>query len=85
MTVAAEAQEVPLQISEAAQEYSMTLATAIEAIAAEPYTGPYTITPGQEAQELPTAGLQMLQNITIEPVPETYGRIAWDGSTLTVY
>lgn len=84
MTIAAEAQEVPLQISETAQEYSMTLATAIEVIAAEPYLGPYTATPGPEAQELQTAGLQMLQNITIEPIPENYGRITWDGSTITV-
>lgn len=48
------------------------------------YEGEYTITPGDEAVVLETAGLVMAQNVTINPVPSNYGRITWNGSALTV-
>lgn len=48
------------------------------------FSGEYTVTPGDEAQTIPCAGLRMTSNITINPVPSNYGRIVWDGSTITV-
>lgn len=50
----------------------------------EAYAGPTTVTPGPEAQTLNTSGLMLPDNITIEPIPNNYGLITWDGSTLTV-
>lgn len=50
----------------------------------EAYSGPTTVTPGPEAQTLNTGGLMVPENITIEPIPNNYGLITWDGSTLTV-
>ena len=49
-----------------------------------PYQGEYTVTPTQETQTLYTAGMNMRQNVTINPIPSNYGLITWDGSTLTV-
>lgn len=49
-----------------------------------PYTGDYTITPSSEAQVLDTNGLRMTDNITINPIPNNYGLITWNGSTITV-
>lgn len=48
------------------------------------FGGDYTVTPGDEAQTIPCAGLRMSTDITINPVPSNYGRISWNGSTLTV-
>ena len=48
------------------------------------YDGDYTVTPGDEAVILETAGLVAVDNIVINPVPSGYGRITWNGSTLTV-
>ena len=48
------------------------------------YTGDYTITPSAEVQVLQTNGLVCYDNITIEPIPDNYGLITWNGSTLTV-
>lgn len=48
------------------------------------YSGVYTVTPSAEAQVLPTNGLRMLDNVTINPIPSNYGLITWDGSVLTV-
>ena len=50
----------------------------------DPYTGEYTITPSAEAQTLLTKDLRMTGNLTIEPIPQNYGLITWDGSTLMV-
>lgn len=50
----------------------------------DPYTGPYEVTPGAEAQVLETKGLRMTRNVTIAPIPNNYGRIEWDGSVLRI-
>ena len=50
----------------------------------EAYTGPTTVTPGPEAQTLNTAELMVAENIIIEPIPNNYGLITWDGHTITV-
>lgn len=49
-----------------------------------PYTGDYTITPSGETQVLQTAGKSTISNIVINPIPSNYGRITWNGYTLTV-
>lgn len=48
------------------------------------YTGQTEITPSEETQTLQTANRTVLQNIVINPIPSNYGRITWNGSTLTV-
>lgn len=48
------------------------------------YTGSYTITPAATAQTIPIAQLTAADDITIEPIPNDYGLITWNGSTLTV-
>jgi len=49
-----------------------------------PYQGATEVTPSSEAQILETEGFTMLENITINPIPNNYGLITWNGSTLTV-
>jgi hypothetical protein len=64
-----------------------TLAAAIsipKAISVEEYAGPYEFTPGQDAQVVAIANKKATADITIAPVPQNYGLITWDGSTLTV-
>lgn len=44
-----------------------------------------TVTPSAEAQVIrPDEGYAALGEVTVGPIPSNYGRIAWDGSTLTV-
>ena len=50
----------------------------------ETYAGPYTVTPSEETQVLPTQGMAMANNVTVNPIPSNYGLITWNGSTLTV-
>lgn len=49
------------------------------------YDGPYTVTPSEETQVLSTDAAVLGGDITVEPIPSNYGRLAWNGSTLLVY
>lgn len=49
------------------------------------FAGDYTVTPGDDVQVVRCAGLRMSTDIIVTAVPSSYGRIAWNGSTLTVY
>ena len=48
------------------------------------YTGPYVFTPTDDAQTVQVSGKKATENITINPIPSNYGRITWNGATLTV-
>lgn len=54
------------------------------AVSAGDYSGPYTVTPSTTTQSLATEGKTLASNIIIEPIPNNYGLIAWNGSVLTV-
>lgn len=48
------------------------------------YTGPTTVTPTQSEQVLHTQDLYVIDDIVIEPIPNNYGLITWNGAVLTV-
>ena len=48
------------------------------------YTGDYTVTPSQETQILLTKNTRLTDNITVNPIPNNYGLITWNGSYITV-
>ena len=58
--------------------------TLPEIVDTPPYMGSYEYTPTTATQTIPIEGLKATQNITINPIPENYGLITWNGSTLTV-
>ena len=48
------------------------------------YGGAYEATPTSETQVFSTEGKRMLGDFTVAPIPNNYGLITWDGSTITV-
>ena len=50
----------------------------------ERYAGPYEFTPTAQTQEIQIEWMMATQNIVINPIPNNYGLIAWNGSALTV-
>jgi hypothetical protein len=48
------------------------------------YSGSYEVTPSDTEQVLETENLYMTDNITINPIPNNYGLITYNGSTITV-
>ena len=83
MTVASDqsAIEIGAGTAEAVIPCSME---AVVQILPRPYTGEYQITPTAERQILQTDGMSMTGDLVIEPIPNNYGLITWNGSFLTV-
>lgn len=48
------------------------------------YTGATEVTPSDVVQVLATREKSVLTDIIINPIPNNYGLITWNGSTLTV-
>ena len=48
------------------------------------YTGATEFTPSAEVQTIEVKDKIVLDNITINPIPNNYGLIGWNGSYLTV-
>lgn len=65
------------------QSLSATLSLP-QAVAVDEYSGPYEFTPGNAPQVVEIANKKATADITIGPIPDNYGLITWDGSTLTV-
>lgn len=49
-----------------------------------PYAGAYEFTPSDEIQTITINGRVAERDITINPIPQNYGRIDWNGAFLTV-
>ena len=75
---------VNLTVEENSQEIEVEVATAIHVVEAEHYHGSYEITPSSTAQVVPIVGLVADDNIVIDPIPNNYGLITWNGSVITV-
>lgn len=56
-----------------------------EFVNADPYAGEYELVPGDEDQILDVEDKRMTAPLVIKAVPQSYGRIAWNGAFLTVY
>lgn len=73
-------------VSVDAANMSVTLGTPVvkEYVDVQTYTGEYEVTPSAETQTLDTAGLRLTRPVTVNPIPQNYGLITWNGSFLTV-
>lgn len=69
----------------APESFDAKLTETIEKPIGDYYDGPYEFTPGDEEQVVPVAELIATRDIVIHPVPNTYGRLAWNGAYLSVY
>ena len=83
LEVESSAVHLPLQIEEDSP-IEMELTTGIVYRTGDLYTGETTVTPTTETQTLLTAGFQMPRDVVINPIPQNYGLITWNGSTITV-
>lgn len=48
------------------------------------YGGPCEVTPAQYQQILYTAGFEMTRNVVVNPIPQNYGLITYNGYHITV-
>lgn len=76
-------EEAPLELtfSENALGFPISFDSIIDY---DKYSGSYEITPSLETQTLQTAGKLMTGDVVVNPIPNNYGLITWNGSTITV-
>ena len=58
--------------------------TIPSAVGVEIYEGEYEFTPTQSTQTISIENKMAVQDITINPIPNNYGLITWNGSIITV-
>lgn len=78
-------QEYDLSVEETSLEFALDCTLNIVSSSFPDYEGEYNITPSEEGQVLLTENEHTLHNIVVAPIPTNYGRISWDGSTITVW
>ena len=49
------------------------------------YVGNYEVMPSECVQVLSTAGTKLSEDVVVNPIPNNYGRIEWNGVTLKVF
>ena len=77
-------QSVSVSVDAVSMGVSIGSPVVKEYVDVETYTGDYEVTPSSEAQTLNTAGKRMTREVVVNPIPNNYGLITWNGSVLTV-
>ena len=84
LTATFKPQTVSVDIDAATMGVTLSTPVAKEYVDVQTYVGEYEVTPSAETQTLDTAGMRMSRAVTINPIPQNYGLITWNGSFLTV-
>ena len=84
LTATITAQSVNITVNPAVVGIGTSPPIARDLVERDPYEGDYVITPSAEAQVLATSGKRMTGDITVNPIPNNYGLITWNGAILTV-
>ena len=75
-----------ISVSVNADTMGVALGTPVvkEYVDVQTYTGEYEVTPSAETQTLDTAGLRLTRPVTVNPIPQNYGLITYNGAVLSV-
>ena len=84
MKVSVSQVNLPVQVAVSDVELPIGVAASYQMVEGETYEGPYEFTPTQETQTVQTADKVLLENIVINPIPQNYGLITWNGAVITV-
>lgn len=84
MQVSVSRVQLPVGVAVSAVNLPVGIGAAYQMREGEIYDGPYEFTPSQETQYAPTDGRVLLDNIRINPIPQNYGLITYNGRTITV-
>lgn len=75
---------LPVAVAAGAVSIPVQVAAAYQMREGEIYDGSYEFTPTRETQTVGTAGKLLLENIVINPIPQNYGLVTYNGSIITV-
>ena len=75
---------IKMGVKSPSSKASMGVAAPIVVGLLPEYEGSYEVTPTEDTQVLNTKDKQTKENIVINPIPQNYGLITYNGSTITV-
>lgn len=85
MTVDTSKKVFEFSIEQTCETYEMTQDAVFNVtVNTNPYEGDYEFTPSSSAQTIAIKNLMATDDIIINPIPNNYGLIGWNGSFLTV-
>ena len=84
ITVAESEQQFDLSVAETNIPIQIDVETPVVAGIEKEYEGEYDITPTNTAQVFSTEGKRCPHNFIVEPIPQNYGLITYNGSTIIV-
>ena len=84
MRVAEDAIAVPMRVGTDSQNIGMSIGAEYAVAPTKQYEGSYEFTPSEQTQTIEISGETATRNIVINPIPNNYGLITWNGATLTV-
>ena len=84
MTVTIQPQKVKVSINSSNMGINVGSSIAREILDTYPYEGEYIVDPTTETQILLTKNLRMIDNLVINPIPNNYGLVTWNGSFLVI-
>lgn len=84
ITVAESEQQFDLTVAETNIPIQIDVETPVVAGIEKEYKGECDITPTNEKQVFNTEGMRCPHNFIVEPIPQNYGLITYNGSTIIV-
>ena len=84
MTIAESAVEFQVDAQANAVSLAVGVGLAINVSTFPDYDGAYEFTPTDSEQTIAIENMVARQNIIINPIPNNWGRITWNGAVLTV-
>lgn len=84
MQVSVSRVQIPVGVAVSAVDLPVGIGAAYQMRDGEIYEGSYEFTPTQETQYAPTGGKVLLEDIKINPIPNNYGLITYNGAIITV-
>ena len=67
-----------------ARKHADAVGVVADVVSMPRYRGAYGVVPSPAEQIIETEGLMMDRNFTVGAIPNNYGLITWDGSTITI-
>lgn len=84
MTISSTETTIPFDITSNTVSLDVDIGMRMTVVDAENYDGEYVFTPTTSSQTVHIAKKRAMENIIINPIPQNYGLITWNGTTLTV-
>lgn len=84
MNITIQPQKVNILINPNTMGINVSSPIAREILDTYPYEGEYIINPNTDTQILLTKNLRMINNLVINPIPNNYGLVTWNGSFLVI-